>query len=100
MRRTIRGRGARGFDTWPHGYEQRDIWWSVLAHDYSDHNTILVSTATCRCGKRDTRIVDMSWDPVALPRVRAGERYELRRPVNFEPCRKLPAMLSLRGALA
>jgi hypothetical protein len=99
MRRTIRGRGARGFDTWPHGYEQRDIWWSVLAHDYSDHNTILVSTATCRCGKRDTRIVDMSWAP-GKPLMRYPDRVELRRPVNFEPCRKLPAMLSLRGAPA
>lgn len=99
MRRTIRGRGARGFAT-KHAYSQIDAFWTVLNRAQDDVRVILVSTASCLCGKHDTRVVDSTPQPWMPRWAYVGDRLEVRRPVDFSACRRLPAVLSLRGAPA
>lgn len=100
MRRTIRGRGARGFVPAPHAFTEWHVYWGTFdcPNVGYPHETALVSTAQCTCGKRDTRVL-RTWDDFDLP-LKRGEGLVVMRPVDFRKCRELPPLLSMRGAPA
>lgn len=94
MRRTVRGRGARGFHEGEHAFREFYATWLDLD---GAHEPFIVGTAECACGKRDVRVTEwVSW-PGREPLPMGNEPLRFMRPVDFSECRKLPALLCMRG---